>query len=94
MTRGRDQGSGRTPLGLQGPWAQVEVAQHPFDSGLEIDVDSFDDCGRLGWNLKMRLDPLESRLEKISMKSENVPNGVRMKKLRPFKLSTVAAVRI
>ena len=48
----------------------------------------------LGWTLKMRLDPLESRLDKLSMKSRNVPNGVRMKKLRPFELGAIVAVRI
>ena len=62
----------------------MEVTQHPFDSGSEIDADGFDDCGRLGWNLNTRLDPLESILDKLSMKSKNVPNGVRMKKLQPF----------
>jgi hypothetical protein len=42
-----------------------------------------DDCGRLRTDVDVRLDPLESRLDKLSMKYLNGPIRVRMRPWRP-----------
>jgi hypothetical protein len=48
----------------------------------------------MGWNLAMKLDPLERGLRELSIKYSWAKNGARMQIRRPFEVSSVAGGRI
>jgi hypothetical protein len=67
---------GLRPDTIHGPLGQNKLTQHLRQKNIPTQND---DCGRLGDDMTVILDPSESILDKLSIKYLIAQNGVRMK---------------